>query len=102
MELKLEPHGCRASIWRMFRLARFPAVIFVFLFVFPPALTTVVVLHAQSPSAAGAGVKSSEAVLVLHAAHLLDVEHGTLGSPAAGNVPGGRGYASSWTEHGLP
>src|SRR5271170_2921224 len=71
MELKLEPHGCRASIWRMFRLARFPAVIFVFLFVFLPALTPVVVLHAQSPSAAGAGVKSSEAVLVLHAAHLL-------------------------------
>lgn len=90
MELKLEPHGCRASIWRMFRLARFRAVIFVFLFVFPPALTAVVVLHAQSPSAAGAGVKSSEAVLVLHAAHLLDVEHGTLVSPGELLVRGNR------------
>jgi len=70
----------RATIWRMFRPLRPAATAFVFML----ALASVHALQAQSSSApAGDNV-------VLHATHILDVEHGTLVSPGEMLVRGNR------------
>jgi imidazolonepropionase-like amidohydrolase len=63
----------RASIWRMFRCLRPSVAAFVFML----ALATGLTIQAQTPSA----VSGDNVVLVLRAAHLLDVEHGKLVSP---------------------
>jgi len=77
-----EPTARRASIWRMFRPSR-PSVRALVLLL---ALVAGVRLQAQSPPAASL----DNLVLVLHAAHFLDVEHGTLVSPAQMLVRGNR------------
>ncbi len=73
--------GQRASIWRMFRSLRSAATAFVFIL----ALATVYALQAQSPAA----IPASDTI-VLHAAHIFDVEHGTLVSPGEVLVRGNR------------
>jgi imidazolonepropionase-like amidohydrolase len=65
----------------MFRSLRSAATAFVFLL----ALATVCALQAQSPAA----IPASDTI-VLHAAHILDVEHGTLVSPGEVLVRGNR------------
>jgi imidazolonepropionase-like amidohydrolase len=68
----------------MFRSLRSAATAFVFLL----ALATVYTLQAQSP-AAPAAIPASDTI-VLHAAHILDVEHGTLVSPGEVLIRGNR------------
>ncbi|HYW40063.1 MAG TPA: amidohydrolase family protein [Terriglobales bacterium] len=68
----------------MFRSPRSAAPVFVFILV----LATVHALQAQSPAAPAA--ISANDTIVLHAAHILDVEHGTLVSPGEVLVRGNR------------
>lgn len=68
----------------MLRSLRFAATAFVFIL----ALATVYALQAQSP-AVPAAIPASDTI-VLHAAHIFDVEHGTLVSPGEVLVRGNR------------
>ncbi len=68
----------------MFRSLRSAATALVFIL----ALATIYALQAQSP-AAPAAIPASDTI-VLHAAHILDVEHGTLVSPGEVLVRGNR------------
>jgi imidazolonepropionase-like amidohydrolase len=71
----------------MFRFARFPALILAFSL----GLAAAGLLQAQSPSSAsGGGGGNIGSNVVLHAAHLLDVEHGTLVSPGELLIRGNR------------
>jgi imidazolonepropionase-like amidohydrolase len=71
----------------MFRGVRLPDIVLAFLLV----LATIRVLQAQSSSAAASGDDIRDNVmLVLHAAHFLDVEHGTLVSPGELLIHGNR------------
>ena len=73
-----------ASIWRMFRFLRSAATTFAFIL----ALATVHAVQAQSSAASSAAPAGDN--IVLHAAHILDVEHGILVSPAEVLVRGNR------------
>ena len=70
----------------MFRFVRSPAIPLAFIL----SLVVASVLQAKSPSAAAGGGNVGDIVLVLHAAHLLDVEHGMLVSPGELLVRGNR------------
>ena len=70
----------------MFRRVRPTDIVFAFLLV----LTTIRVLQAQPASASASGGIGDNVVVVLHAAHLLDVERGTLVSPGELLVRGNR------------
>ena len=81
----MEPElTARASMWRMFRSLRFAAIAFVFILV----LANVHAAQAQSPAASGATPAGDN--IVLHAAHILDVEHSILVSPGEVLVRGNR------------
>ncbi len=78
----------RASIWRMFGCPRSatPSLVFIL------ALATAHSLMAQSsagPSSAAAAISANDTI-VLHAARMLEVEHGTLVSPGEVLVRGNR------------
>jgi imidazolonepropionase-like amidohydrolase len=84
MRLQPELTTRRASIWRMFPSQRSAATAFVFTL----ALAAVHTAQAQSSAASSAAPAGDN--IVLHAAHILDVEHVILVSPGEVLVRGNR------------